>query len=182
MSDGGKAKILALKVKRGEEEITASMNDEKSKALAKGFFPTKPQEETIQENGRYPKACSKAGKILAEQIQQQLWRIKPFKAPGPDSIPNIVLSKSTDLIVDRLYYIYKAMLERKLLYKPWKASTMVVLRKLGKPCYDRLKAYRPIALLNTMWKVLMAIVANHITFLAEKHQLLPANHFGGRPG
>jgi len=35
-------KILALKVKRGEEEITASMNDEKSEALAKGFFPTKP--------------------------------------------------------------------------------------------------------------------------------------------
>jgi len=41
-SNGGKVKILALKVKRGEEEITASMNDEKSKALAKGFFPTKP--------------------------------------------------------------------------------------------------------------------------------------------
>ena len=28
----------------------------------------------------------------------------------------------------------------------------------------------------------MAIMASHITFLTEKHQLLPANHFGGRPG
>jgi hypothetical protein len=33
-----------------------------------------------------------------------------------------------------------------------------------------------------MWKVITAIIANHITFYMEKHQLLPANHFGGRPG
>jgi Reverse transcriptase (RNA-dependent DNA polymerase) len=58
----------------------------------------------------------------------------------------------------------------------------VVLRKPGKPHYNIPKAYRPIALLNTMWKVLTAIVANHVTFLAEKHQLLPTNHFSSRPG
>jgi hypothetical protein len=57
-----------------------------------------------------------------------------------------------------------------------------MLRKPGKPRYDVPKAYRPIVLLNTMWKVLAAIVANHISFLTEKHQLLPANHFGGRSG
>jgi hypothetical protein len=74
------------------------------------------------------------------------------------------------------------MLERGLLYKPWKASTTVVLRKPGKPHYDVPKAYRPIALLNTMWKVLTAIIANHISFITEEHQLLPTNHFGGRPG
>jgi hypothetical protein len=33
-----------------------------------------------------------------------------------------------------------------------------------------------------MWKVLTAIVASHITFLMEEHQLLPPNHFSGRPG
>jgi hypothetical protein len=59
---------------------------------------------------------------------------------------------------------------------------MVVLHKLGKPQYDIPKAYRPIALLNMMWKTLTAIIADHISFLAEKHQLLPPNHFGGRPG
>jgi hypothetical protein len=58
----------------------------------------------------------------------------------------------------------------------------VVLQKLGKLCYDMPKAYRPIALLNTMWKILAAIIASHITFLTEKHKLLLSNHFGGRPG
>jgi hypothetical protein len=74
------------------------------------------------------------------------------------------------------------MLERGLHYEPWKVSTTVVLHKLGKPRYDVPKAYRPIALLNTMWKVLTAIVANHITYLTEKHQLLLPNHFSRRPG
>jgi len=58
---------------------------------------------------------------------------------------------------------------------------MVVLCKPGKPRYDVPKAYRPIALLNTMWKVLMAIIADQITHISEKHCLLPNNHFGGRP-
>jgi len=44
------------------------------------------------------------------------------------------------------------------------------------------KAYRPIALLSTLAKVLTAIVAEDIGRLAELHQLLPKTHFGGRPG
>jgi len=86
------------------------------------------------------------------------------------------------MITDRLYHIYVAMLENDLQYRPWKTFVTVVLRKPGKPRYDLPKAYRPIALLNTMWKVLMAIIADHITYASEKHQLLPANHFGGHLG
>ena len=44
------------------------------------------------------------------------------------------------------------------------------------------KAYRPIALLNTMCKVLTAIMADLMTFYTETHNLLPAHHFSGRPG
>ena len=64
----------------------------------------------------------------------------------------------------------------------WKSFTTVVLRKPGKPKYDVPKAYRPIALLNMMWKVLMGIVADQLTYLAEEFQLLPVTHFSGRPG
>jgi hypothetical protein len=48
VSNWGKVKIPALKVKRGEEEMTANTNNKKSEALAKAFFfPAKPQEKTI---------------------------------------------------------------------------------------------------------------------------------------
>lgn len=56
----------------------------------------------------------------------------------------------------------------------------MVLRKPGKPNYTVPKAYRPIALLNTLAKLLSAITAEQLMFYAEKHNLLPPNHFGGR--
>jgi hypothetical protein len=74
------------------------------------------------------------------------------------------------------------MLEKNFQYKPWKSFTTVVLHKPRKPRYDTPKAYQLIALLNTMWKVLTAVLADQITFLTETHQLLPKHHFGGRPG
>src|SRR5712671_2875892 len=120
--------------------------------------------------------------ITADQVSSQLSKLKPYKAPGPDRIPNIVLTKCTDMLTCRLTHIYMCILELSLMFKPWKSFTMIVLRKPGKPRYDLPKAYRPIALLNTMWKVITAIVAEQLTHLAEKHNLLPANHFGGRPG
>ena len=44
------------------------------------------------------------------------------------------------------------------------------------------KAYCPIALVNTIVKLLSSIVVEDILHLVETHQLLPATHFGGRPG
>ena len=38
------------------------------------------------------------------------------------------------------------------------------------------------ALVNTIPKLLALIVAEDIIYLMEAHTLLPANHFGGRPG
>ena len=58
----------------------------------------------------------------------------------------------------------------------------MVLRKPDKPNYELPKAYRPIALISTMAKVLTAIVADNISKLVEQHNLLPKTHFGGRPG
>ena len=185
-TDGGKSRIPGLKYKEtpdGEEQ-TASSNEEKSRVLAKCFFPSKPTQppplQTADQDVQH--ADIEALSITKEQVLRQLWRLKPYKAPGRDGIPNVVLVKCSDILADRLLGIYSAMLELNLQYEPWKCFTTVVLRKPGKPRYDLPKAYRPIALLNTMAKVLTAIVADHVSYLTKKHQLLPAHHFGGRPG
>jgi len=152
--------------------------------LAKTFFPKKPAAEPPNAQNPtiiFPEPVCREDQITKEQIRKQLAKLKPYKAPGPDTIPNIVLMKCADLIIDRLYYIYKAILNMKIYYKPWKDFTTAVLQKPGKPRYDVPKAYRPIALLNTLAKVLTGIVAGQLTFDAEKYNLLPANHFGGRP-
>jgi hypothetical protein len=59
-------------------------------------------------------------------------------------------------------------------------SVLVVLRKPNKPDYTKAKAYRPISLLRTMAKALEAIVATRLSYVAERYNLLPTNHMGGR--
>lgn len=44
------------------------------------------------------------------------------------------------------------------------------------------ETYRPISLLNTLGKLLEAVMARRLSHLAEKHGLLPDTQFGGRPG
>src|SRR5258708_7109384 len=67
-------------------------------------------------------------------------------------------------------------------YSPWKCWTTVVLCKPGKPHYDIAKAYRPIALYNTLSKLLTSTIAEQISYLSEQYKLLPPTHFGSRPG
>ena len=90
-TDGAKARIPVLKHRLGESEVMATTNAEKSKALAKSFFPTKPDDAGIPVDFAYPKACCKPDQITKEQIAHQIRKLKPYKAPGPDGIPNIVL-------------------------------------------------------------------------------------------
>ena len=83
--------------------------------------------------------------------------------------------------MDRLHYIYVAMIDKRLSYAPWKTFITVVIQKPGKSRYDIPKSYRPIALLNTMGKLLTVIIAEQLSFYTEKYNLLPPTHFGGRP-
>ena len=75
----------------GNEEALANSNPEKSKALAKSFFLPKPNDTGIADDLQYPKGCCKVSPITREQIAQQIRKLKPYKAPGPDGILNIVL-------------------------------------------------------------------------------------------
>jgi hypothetical protein len=179
-TDGGKNRIPVLTHKIGNEEHRAMTNNEKSSALAHSFFPRRPP-LAMHEDDAIHVPCCKADRITKDNIECQLKRLKPYKAPGSDGIPNIVLTKCANLLSERLLRIYTAIYEKRLLYNPWKHFTTVVLHKPGKPRYDIPKAYRPIALLNTLWKVLAGIIAEHLTYYTEKYHLLSDHHFGGRP-
>jgi hypothetical protein len=104
-TDGGKNRIPALTYKAGNEERKASSNGEKGTVLAKNFFPDRPPTPGQVESTEYSPCCT-ADRINKEQIGRQLQRLKPYKAPGPDGIPNIVLSKCANLLIDRLLAIY----------------------------------------------------------------------------
>ena len=62
----------------------------------------------------------------------------------------------------------------------YKESITLALRKGGKKDYSLLSSYRPIALENTLAKVVEKVLANRIAIAAEEHGLLPWNQMGAR--
>jgi exonuclease III len=183
--DGGRSRIPTLKIP-GEaadgppQEINT--NEGKAEILAKIFFPKKPDQSRVPENYDYPEPLPPPPPVTLEQIERHVKRLSPFKASGPDEIPNVVLQKCFGHISEYLLYLFRGVFALRTYYSGWQEFTTAVLRKPGKPCYEVPKAYRPIALLCTIPKVLTAIVAENISHLVETNALLPDTHFGGRPG
>jgi hypothetical protein len=55
-----------------------------------------------------------------------------------------------------------------------------MLKKPGKGDYSNPSAYRPIALLNTLGKILEAVISNRIKYIAESYDLLSDLQYGAR--
>ena len=54
-----------------------------------------------------------------------------------------------------------------------------MLRKPRKPDYSIPGAYRPISLLNTLGKLLEAVIARRLSYLAEKYGFDPTHNLEG---
>jgi hypothetical protein len=106
----------------------------------------------------------------------------PDKAPGPDGITNRVLRECSNVLAPGLAAFFTQCLRLSHHPAPFCHSNTVVLRKPQKPSYNVPKAYRPIALLNTLGKALEKVVAQRLSKLAEEHNLLPETQMGARPG
>ena len=146
------------------------------------MFPNCPTACSVPDDYSYPLQLQAPASITAEQVQRHIGGLSPYKAPGPDGIPNIVLKTCTDILTPYLVPIFQAVLKMQSYPDSWKESTTCVLWKPSKERYDVLKAYRLVVLLNTGAKLLESVVAEEMSYLTESHQLIPATHFSGRPG
>ena len=179
VGDGGLPRILTIRIKddRGRD-VEINDNEVKAKVFAKVFFPPPPEVPAVDEAPfDYPEPLPDPLPPTGSQIEKIIRKLSPYKAPGLDGIPNIVLQKCYDLIADHLLYIYQAILELDEFYDPRREFITLVIRKPDKPNYELPKAHRPIALISTMAKVLTALIAENISRLVETHQLLPKTHF-----
>jgi len=98
--DGGRPRIPTLRTK-GENgaDVKVTDNEQKANLFAKTFFPPPPIVSSVPKLYNYPSPLPEPPQISEEQILRQIARLSPYKAPGPDEIPNVVLQKCADLIV-----------------------------------------------------------------------------------
>ena len=116
--------------------------------------------------------------ITIEQIQAAVQRAAPKKAPGPDRISNRVIRQALPYIERYLQALMQASLDMGYFPRAFRTSTTVVLRKPAKPDYTKAKAYRPVALENTLGKILESVMATIISYLTETYELFPKGHYG----
>ncbi|EUC66987.1 reverse transcriptase from transposon X-element protein, putative, partial [Rhizoctonia solani AG-3 Rhs1AP] len=165
-TDGGRTRVPSLKHALPDGTCTS--------------LPPHPSDKTP--TSTHPPPVEDLPELQTSDIRRVVYAMKPHKASGPDGLPACVYIHSIDLIDKHLLPIFRASLRLGIYPAAWRESRTVVLRKPGKPDYGLAKAYRPIALLNVISKVLSSCVANRLNSLAEEHGWLPDHHFGGRPG
>lgn len=168
---------------RSPSGSSAESNSEKATLLAQTFFPIPPPAEHIDTlRFDYPLPCVQSVPITQDEIRSTVLLLSPYSAAGPSGIPNIVIQKCLNLLISHLEVVFNGILTLGFFPPAWKTFLTITLRKPGKDDYSIPKAYRPIALEETLGKVFESIIARRLSSIAEQFNLLPTAHFGGRPG
>ncbi|KAG5349067.1 hypothetical protein C0989_006208 [Termitomyces sp. Mn162] len=108
-------RVLDLKTTLNGVLTVMSTNEDKARALAESFFPPPPSSPSIPHTA-YPFPISTSPSFSTEHILATIGKLLPFKALGPDRIPNIVLKQCTGVLSDHLYFIFAAVFELDVYY------------------------------------------------------------------
>ena len=151
-------------------------NKEKAKILAEKFFPIIGNTDLSNIAGKEQPGCRLVNispNISPEEICELIRKLPNNKAPGPDKIPNEILKITASAIAQGLAKASSQCLAARTMPQRLKESTTIVLHKEGKKDYSLPSSYRPIALENTIAKVLEKRAADVMIEAAESHNLLP---------
>jgi hypothetical protein len=119
--------------------------------------------------------------IYEEEISSVIKKLHPYKAAGNDGIAFFVLMYLGSPLVSFLKPLFQAYIDFSYHLATFCHCNTVLLRKPGKRDDSVSGAWQPIALLNTLRKVLESVIAQRISSLSEEHSLLPTQHMGARP-
>jgi hypothetical protein len=120
--------------------------------------------------------------ITEQEIYRSLIVARGTTAPIRDGIPTLVRKHLWIYLKEFIKTIFTRLVDLGYYPNQWKQAWIVVLRNPGKSDYSAPGAYRPISLLNTLGKLLEAVMARRLLYWAEKYGLLPDMQFGGRLG
>jgi exonuclease III len=160
----------------------ARERNEKERVLFQRFFPPPPEVDlTDIPEATYPDQIHQTEEITEEEISWIIQRVGANKAPGPDDIPNRLLKITSEAIAPCIARIARGSIRQGYHAKEFKRAVTVILKKPHKD-YTEAGSYRPIALLNTIGKIVETTVANRIRRILEENKLLPPTQMGARQG
>jgi hypothetical protein len=161
---------------------------EKAEFLRARFYPTMEADLTDINDFSFsresfpPDSIEVSQEATKEEVESTLKSRKPFKAPGIDGIPNGFLQAMGSRMAEAIAKLATACWKQGHYPQQFKEARTITLRKSDKPKYSDPGAWRPIALLSTIGKVIETLTAKRIGKAAEENHLLPDTQMGARAG
>jgi hypothetical protein len=161
----------------------AMSNDEKAAQFTATFFPPPPSVDLSDiDSTTYSEPVPINTNITLQQLEKAIFKTSSNKVLCSDEISIAIIKKTFNTTQLHLLAMMQASINLGHFPSCFKTIRTIILRKSPKPDYIKPNVYRPIALENTLGKVLESIITDILSYLTETHQLLPLQHFGGRPG
>jgi hypothetical protein len=160
--------------------VRASSHPAKVEAFRAQFFPATQADLSDIERQVDAPAFEVEQLTSLEEISGILKSCSSNSAPGDDEIPFHFLKSLGEPVAQALTLLANPCLELETYPAFLKRARTVVLRKPGKSSYEVPNAWRPIALLKTIGKVVEKLMAKRIRDAAEAHQLLHPSQMGAR--
>ncbi|WQF90414.1 Putative reverse transcriptase domain-containing protein [Colletotrichum destructivum] len=172
---------ITPEIKKPNTTQIATTPDEKSVLFKKTFLPPPPEANLEDINNASYSNQITLPSISESEVEEAIQEAGPLKTPGPGSITNMALQIARQWITPHLARIFNQSLRLGNCPQNFRKSTTAVLRKPGKSNHTAPEACRPIALLNTVGKIMDATtIARRLSYLAKTHGLLPDSYKSGR--
>ncbi|KAI1007292.1 hypothetical protein K3495_g934 [Podosphaera aphanis] len=139
-------------------------NSDKAKILQEKFFPNRVEADLsdITANWHRKRTIEVRAEVTPAKLEDLLRQLPTGKSPGPDEIPNEIL---------------------KLMLPEWKSEMAPAITATlhRRPDYSVPSSYRPIALENTLAKLVEKVVTDRIATAAEEDNIIPWVQIGPAP-
>jgi Reverse transcriptase (RNA-dependent DNA polymerase)/Endonuclease-reverse transcriptase len=114
--------------------------------------------------------------VTSLEITTALKQLKPFTAPGPDSVRNFMLQWTKSTVTLIFVKLFSLCIQHSYFPTAFKQGNLVIIPKSQAASFDTHKALRPITLLNVMGKLFERILLNRIEPCVSQH--LDSSQFG----
>ncbi|EDN09668.1 predicted protein [Histoplasma mississippiense (nom. inval.)] len=176
--------VPPLRTGEGADATVETSFEGKAEALRQRFFPQPEPADLSDTNMELLQAEREASNdtISVEDMESLIQRLPNRKAPGRSGITNEFLKMLGRTFVEAITALTNACWHWETYPDTFKEAKTVALRKPGKADYQTAGAWRPIALLDTIGKIVEAATAKRLRKIAEDHNLLPSQQMGARRG
>jgi len=161
-----------------EDGFQAETQEDRRRTLLKGHFPPAPT-DTLPYEGAV------VGGPAYQQVDQRLvgallGKTASTAAPGNDQISAGILKVFWEWDPSRITQLVRACIRLGHHQRIWKTAKGIVIPKLGKPDYSRIRAYRVISLLDVIAKLVERTAAHLIADHLERSKGLHEGQSGCR--